>query len=67
MPLLFYAPWAIFCTTSAYFADRYSKTTAIVIWKFSEIIISILLRWGSSSGQNMTWTPASGWCSPWFS
>src|SRR5436190_15406081 len=46
MPLLFYAPWAIFCTTSAYFADRYSKTTAIVIWKFSEIIISILLALG---------------------
>src|SRR3954468_10696784 len=46
MPLLFYAPWAIFCTTSAYFADRFSKTTAIVIWKFSEVIISILLALG---------------------
>ncbi len=46
MPLLFYAPWAIFCTTSAYLADRYSKTASIVVWKFSEILISILLTLG---------------------
>jgi MFS family permease len=46
MPILFYAPWAIFCTTSAFLADRFSKTTSIVVWKFSEIIISILLTLG---------------------
>jgi MFS family permease len=46
MPLLFYAPWAIFVTASAYLADRYSKTTSIVVWKFSEIFISILVTLG---------------------
>ncbi len=43
MQILFYAPWAIFCTTSAYLADRFSKTTSIVVWKFAEIIISLIL------------------------
>jgi MFS family permease len=43
MQILFYAPWAIFCTTSAFLADRYSKTTSIIVWKFSEIIISLIL------------------------
>lgn len=46
MPLLFYAPWAIFVTASAYLADRYSKTTSIVFWKFSEIVISIIVTIG---------------------
>ena len=27
MPILFYAPWAIFCTLAGYLADRYSKRT----------------------------------------
>src|ERR1700749_1774260 len=26
LPILFFLPWALFCTTSAYFADRFSKT-----------------------------------------
>lgn len=43
MPILFYAPWAIFCTLSGYLADRYSKTSALRIWKFAEIVISIFL------------------------
>jgi MFS family permease len=40
MPILFYAPWAIFCTISGYLADRYSKTVSLVVWKFSEVIIA---------------------------
>src|SRR5438067_853507 len=28
MPVLFYAPWAIFCTLAGYLADRYSKRHA---------------------------------------
>src|SRR4051794_17852859 len=55
MPILFYIPWALFCTTSAYYADRYSKTTSIVVWKFSEILIAAILIAGFYLGttQNM--------------
>jgi MFS family permease len=37
MPILFYAPWAIFCTLAGYLADRYSKRTALVLWKVIEV------------------------------
>src|ERR1700693_3584303 len=40
MPILFYAPWAIFCTLSGYFADRFSKRHSRVVWKFAEILIT---------------------------
>jgi MFS family permease len=43
MPILFYSPWAIFCTAAGHFADRYSKTTSLIVWKISEVIISIVL------------------------
>src|SRR3981081_3958739 len=39
MPILFYAPWALFCTLAGYFADRYSKRFALVFWKVAEIAI----------------------------
>jgi MFS family permease len=39
MPILFYAPWAIFCTIAGYFADRYSKRTTLVFWKAAEVVI----------------------------
>lgn len=50
MQIFFYAPWAIFCTPSAYFADRFSKTFTIIGWKFSEILISLLLILGYTLG-----------------
>ena len=31
MPILFYAPWAIFCTLAGYLADRYSKRDSLVL------------------------------------
>jgi MFS family permease len=40
MPILFYAPWAIFCTLAGYFADRFSKRQSLVAWKFAEIVIT---------------------------
>jgi MFS family permease len=40
MPILFYAPWAIFCTLAGYLADRFSKRSALVIWKVAEIVIA---------------------------
>jgi len=43
MPILFYAPWAIFCTLAGYFADRFSKTYTIIVWKFAEVGICLVL------------------------
>ena len=39
MPILFYAPWAIFCTIAGYLADRYSKRNSLVVWKFVELTL----------------------------
>jgi MFS family permease len=46
MPILFYAPWAIFCTLAGYLADRFSKQKAIVIWKAAEVGITLLALFG---------------------
>jgi MFS family permease len=56
MPILFYAPWAIFCTLSGYLADRFSKTYTLIIWKVAEIIISLVLVLGFALG-----TGAGAW------
>src|SRR5438874_5329659 len=42
MPILFYAPWALFCTVAGYFADKYSKRHALVFWKVAEVAICLL-------------------------
>ena len=52
LPILFFLPWAIFCTTSAYFADRFSKTASIRVWKFAEIGIALLLIFGFWLGDH---------------
>ena len=41
MPILFYAPWAIFCTLAGWLADRYSKRQSLVFWKIAEIGITL--------------------------
>src|SRR4051812_3097614 len=46
MPILFYAPWAIFCTLSGYLADRYSKRVALVTWKWAEVVIALVALLG---------------------
>lgn len=46
MPVLFFVPWAIFCTLAGYLADRYSKRTSLVFWKFAEIGICLLALFG---------------------
>src|SRR5262249_38730829 len=33
MPILFYTPWAVFCTLAGYLADRFSKRQSLVFWK----------------------------------
>src|SRR5471032_1845522 len=55
MPILFYAPWAIFCTLAGYFADRFSKRDSLVAWKFAEIVITaiaLLGFWLGSQGKS---------------
>jgi MFS family permease len=52
MPVLFYAPWAIFCTLAGYLADRYSKRSTLVFWKIAEIGITgiaLLGFWANSA------------------
>jgi MFS family permease len=41
MPILFYAPWAIFCTLAGYFADRFSKQCSLIFWKVAEVAITL--------------------------
>src|SRR5262249_924923 len=51
MPILFYAPWAIFCTLAGYFADKYSKRSTLVFWKVAEIGITGLALLGFLIGS----------------
>ncbi len=46
MPILFYAPWAIFCTVAGWLADRYSKRTSLVAWKVAEVGITAIALLG---------------------
>ncbi len=46
MPILFFLPWAIFCTLAAYLSDKYSKRNMMIIWKLSEIVIALVALFG---------------------
>ncbi len=46
MPVLFYAPWALFCTVAGYLADRYSKRNSLVFWKVAEVGITLIALLG---------------------
>src|SRR5947199_7256191 len=50
MPMLFYAPWAVFCTLAGYLADRYSKRDSLVFWKVAEIGITLVALAGFFAG-----------------
>jgi MFS family permease len=52
MPLLFYVPWALFASLSGYAADRFSKRSNLVFWKFTEIGISSLALLGFWLGSD---------------
>jgi len=41
MPILFYAPWALFVTLAGYYADRFSKRNVLIFWKLVEIGIML--------------------------
>jgi MFS family permease len=54
MPILFYVPWALFCTLAGYLADRYSKRDSLVLWKVVEIgitLIALLGFWMGTQGN----------------
>src|SRR5438552_5854218 len=52
MPILFYAPWALFVTLAGYFADRFSKRTALIFWKLVEIAIMAVATLGFWMGTH---------------
>lgn len=52
MPILFFLPWAIFCTLAAYLSDRYSKRTMMIVWKGTEIVIAFIALVGFYLGEH---------------
>jgi MFS family permease len=46
MPILFYAPWALFSTIAGYLADKYSKKNSLVFWKLAEVVITAVALLG---------------------
>jgi MFS family permease len=52
MPMLFYAPWALFGTLAGWLADRYSKRQALVFWKIAEVGICTVALAGFYFGRN---------------
>jgi MFS family permease len=63
MPIMFYVPWAVFCTIAGYLADRYSKRNSLVFWKIAEIGITLVALFGfwlGTTHHHHTWlTPYS--------
>src|SRR5207244_2901425 len=52
MPILFYAPWALFSTLAGYFADKFSKRHSLVFWKCAEVGITAIALLGFWMGSN---------------
>ncbi len=57
MPMLFFTPWALFCTVAGYLADRYSKRDSLVFWKIAEVAITLiaLLGFWLGGGSRQYW------------
>ena len=51
MPILFYAPWALFSTLAGYLADKYSKRNSLVFWKVAEVAITAIALFGFWMGN----------------
>lgn len=51
MPILFYSPWAIFCTVAGHLADKHPKRNALVIWKIAEVVITAVALVGFYLGR----------------
>jgi MFS family permease len=52
MPVLFYAPWALFGTVAGFLADRYSKQRSLVFWKVAEVVIALITVAGFWVGRH---------------
>jgi MFS family permease len=61
MPILFYAPWAIFSTLAGYLADRFSKRNSLVFWKIAEIVITLVALGGFWVGTVLQHKEAGTW------
>ena len=61
MPILFFAPWAIFCTIAGYYADKYSKRNSLVFWKFAEIGITGIALLGFTLGSECNMPNTGVW------
>jgi MFS family permease len=51
MPILFYSPWAIFCTVAGFLADKYPKRNALITWKIVEVAVAALVLVGFYLGR----------------
>jgi MFS family permease len=51
MMIVYYAPWAIFCTLAGWLADRFSKRDALVGWKVIEVGITLVALAGFWIGR----------------
>src|SRR4051812_33361185 len=63
MPILFYAPWALFATLSGYLADKVSKRTSLIFWKVAEVFITAFALFGFWLGS--TFDGPIGQIGPW--
>ncbi|MCX7701586.1 MAG: hypothetical protein N2039_11985, partial [Gemmataceae bacterium] len=61
MPILFFAPWAIFSTLAGYYADRYSKRFSLVLWKVVEVGITALAFVGFFLGSEWNMPDLGVW------
>lgn len=61
MPILFFAPWAIFSTLAGYYADRYSKRFSLVLWKVVEVGITALAFIGFFLGSEWNMPDLGVW------
>lgn len=52
MPLLFYSPWAIFCTVAGHLADKYPKRNTLIVWKVAEVLVCAVALGGFYLGTH---------------
>ena len=61
MPILFYAPWAIFCTVAGYLSDKFSKQRTLLGWKVAEVGICAIAVFGFWLGTDGGSPHAGAW------
>lgn len=61
MPILFFAPWAIFCTLAGYLADKFTKRSSLIFWKLAEIGITAVATLGFVIGSELNMPNLGVW------